>query len=88
MRTRQLLTISIPPAFLKDLERVAKKEGRTKSELAREALRRYIAEQQEWESLFLYGQQQARKLGIRSEAQINRVVKEYRKEQMKKAKSA
>ena len=40
IRTR--MTISLPPAFLKDAERLARKERRTKSELVREALRQYI----------------------------------------------
>ncbi len=88
MRTRELLTISLPPAFLKDLKRVAEKEGRTKSDLAREALRRYVSEQREWEALLSYGRQQARKLGVRTEAQINRIVKGYRRKQTKRAKRA
>jgi len=81
MRTRELLTISLPPRFLKDVEQVAKKEGRTKSELAREALRRYVSEQREWEMLLRYGRQQAKKLGVRSEEDVVRIVKDYRREQ-------
>ena len=86
MRTRELLTISLPPRFLKDVEQVAKKEGRTKSELAREALRRYVSEQREWETLLRYGRQQAKKLGVRSEEDVARMVKEYRRGEMRKAK--
>ena len=43
MRTRQTLTISLPPAMLKQVERVSKAESRTQSELVREALRRYFS---------------------------------------------
>lgn len=42
---------------------LTKKEGRTRSELLREALRRY-AEEQEWKDLIRYGQQQAKKKKI------------------------
>jgi len=42
MRSRKLVTISLPPPLLKEAERVAKEENRTKSELLREALRFYV----------------------------------------------
>lgn len=42
MGTRRLITISLPPRLLKDAERMAEQENRTKSELLREALRFYI----------------------------------------------
>jgi len=40
--TRKLVTISLPPPLLKQAERVAEEENRSKSELVREALRFYI----------------------------------------------
>jgi metal-responsive CopG/Arc/MetJ family transcriptional regulator len=58
-------------------ERIAKREGRTKSGLFREALRRYIQEQR-WTELRRYGAQQACKLGIR-EPEVERLIEEYRK---------
>jgi hypothetical protein len=47
MRTTRSLTISVPPQQLREMERVAKKENRTMSELMRESFRRYQIEQQE-----------------------------------------
>ena len=41
MGTRRLITISLPPRLLKEAERIAEQENRTKSELLREALRFY-----------------------------------------------
>ena len=41
MRTTRTVSISLSPAQLKDVERLAKNENRTMSELVREALRRY-----------------------------------------------
>jgi CopG family transcriptional regulator/antitoxin EndoAI len=43
MRTTETMTISLPPAMAKELERVRKAENRTRSELMREALRQYFA---------------------------------------------
>ena len=42
MRSRKLVTISLPPPLLKEAEKVAKEEHRNMSELFREALRFYI----------------------------------------------
>ena len=77
MRTTKILSLSLPPELLREAEALAKRERRTKSELLREALRRYIQEQ-EWRSLQRYGARRARRLGIR-ENEVERVVGEYRK---------
>ena len=42
MRTSKTISISLPPNQLKQIERVAKRENRTMSELMREAFRRYV----------------------------------------------
>lgn len=42
VESRKLVTISLPPRLLRDAERLAEQESRTKSELVREALRLYI----------------------------------------------
>ncbi len=42
MRTRQTMTVSLPPAMIREVERVRKTEHRTRSELMREALRVYF----------------------------------------------
>ncbi len=77
MRTTKILSLSLPPELLREAETLAKREGRTKSELLREALRRYIQEQ-EWRRLQRYGARRVQRLGIR-ENEVERVVAEYRK---------
>src|SRR6202040_960962 len=42
MANRQTMTISLPPEMVKEVDRVRRKEGRTRSELMREALRVYV----------------------------------------------
>jgi len=79
LRTTKLITISIMPEFLEEIEKLAKEERRTKSELVREALRRYIAEK-ELRRLQRYGLKKARELGLREE-EVQRLVDEYRAEQ-------
>ena len=41
MRTTENLTVSLPPAVKREMERVAKRENRTLSELVRETFRQY-----------------------------------------------
>lgn len=77
MRTSKILSLSLPPTLLLEAERLAKKEGSTKSELFREALRRYLQEQR-WAELRGYGARQARKLGIKA-TDLERLIAEYRK---------
>lgn len=77
MRTSKILSLSLPPTLLREAERVAKKEGRTKSELFREALRRYLQERR-WAALRRYGVQRVARLGLK-ETDVERLIKEYRK---------
>jgi predicted transcriptional regulator len=42
MRTTKIFSLSLPPELLREAETLAKREGRTKSELLREALSRYL----------------------------------------------
>ncbi len=79
MRTTKILSLSLPPELLREAERIAKIEGRTKSELFREALRRYIQDRK-WRELQEYGMRQAQKLGIK-ETDVERLIDEYRKGQ-------
>ena len=45
MATRQTMTVSLPPDMIREVDRIRRKEGRTRSELIREALRRYKIDQ-------------------------------------------
>jgi predicted DNA-binding protein len=47
MRTTKSLTISLPPAQLRDMEKTARRENRTLSELLRESFRRYQREEED-----------------------------------------
>ena len=80
MRTSKLVTISLLPELLEEVERLAKAEKRTRSELFREAIRRYI-EDKKWERIYRYGRLKAQEEGL-AEADVERMVDEYRAEQM------
>ena len=52
-RTTKTITFSLPPEMAERVDEVMKQEGRTRSELLREALIRYI-EECEWRALLQY----------------------------------
>ncbi len=74
----QTLNIALPKDLVKKVDEVAKKEYRNRSELIREALRVYLADKQEWNDLLNYGKKVGKEMGIKSEAEVNKIVFEYR----------
>ena len=75
-RTTKTITISVPPEMEAQIEELMRLEGRTRSELMREALRRYVRER-EWQELQRYGQKKAQEAGI-AEDQVEDIVDAYR----------
>jgi metal-responsive CopG/Arc/MetJ family transcriptional regulator len=71
-RTTTTFTISLPPEMADKVQELMKKEKRTRSELFREALRRYFDEQ-EWREIVRYGRAKAKEKGIR-EDQVEDIV--------------
>ena len=45
MRTTKTLSVSLPPHQLRDMERTARKENRTMSDLVGELYRRYVSDE-------------------------------------------
>ena len=76
-RTTQVISISVPPEMTGQIDRLAKDESRTRSELLREALRRYL-EEQTWRKIFNYGRVKAGSLGITGK-ETEEIVDEYRR---------
>jgi hypothetical protein len=79
-RTSKVLAVSVPPAAADEFDRIAEAEGRNKSELFREMLRIYrgYRETGTFESLQRYGAAQARRLGVRDERDVERLIHEAR----------
>jgi len=75
-RATKTITLSLSPKMLDKIEELMKEEGRTRSELLREALRRY-AEEQEWKKIYRYGELKAREKGI-TEDQIEDIIDAHR----------
>lgn len=74
----QTFNIALPKELVEKVDEAAKREYRNRSELIREALRVYLKDIEEWEDLFKYGRRIGKKMGIKSEADVNKIVYEYR----------
>jgi len=70
---RSIINISVPPALAKRIERIAKEENRTKSELLREAFRVYEFNR-DWARIRAIGEATARRMGIKSYEDIERIA--------------
>jgi metal-responsive CopG/Arc/MetJ family transcriptional regulator len=79
-RSSKVLAVSVPPETAEEFDRLAGAEGRNKSELFREMLRVYRAyrETGTFESLQRYGAARARRLGIRDERDVEKLIAEAR----------
>jgi metal-responsive CopG/Arc/MetJ family transcriptional regulator len=79
-RTAVTIGFSVPPETAEQVERMATLEGRSKSELFRDMVRVY-REQREleaFEELAEYGRARAERMGVRSEADVERLIAEAR----------
>jgi len=79
MRTAKTVSITLPPELLAKAQAVAERESRTMSELFREALRRYMTADPEWDGLLRRTRAKGAALGIASEADVERMSDEYRR---------
>jgi len=75
----QTLNISLPTQLVKKVDQVAKKEYRNRSELIRQALRTYLERRIAWDRIFEAGEKAAKKMGIKSEEEIDKIVYEFRR---------
>ena len=76
MRTIRL-SLSLSAGLYREVEEVARQEGRTKNALLREALRRDVNERR-WRELLAYGVRRARTLRMTG-ADAQRAVEEFRR---------
>jgi CopG family transcriptional regulator / antitoxin EndoAI len=86
MRTTKVLSVTLPKPMLAEMQKLAKKENRTMSELVREALRFYERERY-WAEVHAMGRASAKAMGLRNEDDVVRMIKDWRREQREKKKA-
>lgn len=72
-RTTEILSVSLTSKELEDISKLAKRERQTRSQLVREAIRRYQL-MQNWQYLQKVGETIATRLGIETEEDVERIA--------------
>jgi len=79
MRKTEILSLSLPPRLLEEIEKVTNKENLTRSELIREALRFYFKEKERWRQIRKWGEITKKKFKIKKEEDIEKIVDQIRR---------
>jgi len=79
-RRSKIVNMSLPPELLLQVEEMARQRGVSKSHILREALKDYIASERRWERIRRWGEESARRLRIRDEEDVDRLIHEFRRE--------
>lgn len=82
MRTTKPITVSLPADLVRETQRVAKEESRTRSDLIRDALQQYLTSRR-WRRLRQWGAETADRLGLKTEADLQRLLDAVRTERRK-----
>ncbi len=72
------VNISFQKDLLKMVDKVARTEARSRSELIREAARLYIERKKRWEQLFSFGDRQKKLVKVRKD-NLEKTIHEYRR---------
>ncbi|MBW1701271.1 MAG: ribbon-helix-helix protein, CopG family [Deltaproteobacteria bacterium] len=78
------VNISFQESLLSDIDKVARKESRTRSELLREAARMYIERKRRWDRIFDYAKSKVVENRL-TEGDIEREIAAYRKKRRRKS---
>ena len=79
------VNISFNRELLAEIDKTAKQEARTRSELIREAARMYIERKGRWERIFAFGSRQIQRLGLREEDVADEIKKSRAKKESRQA---
>jgi metal-responsive CopG/Arc/MetJ family transcriptional regulator len=79
------VNISFNKELLAEIDKTAKQESRTRSELIREAARLYIGRKNRWERIFAFGSRQVERLALREEDIAGEIQKYRAKKEPRKA---
>jgi predicted transcriptional regulator len=71
------VNISFQDTLLREIDRVARTETRSRSEFLREAARAYIQRKERWASIFAVGRKVAKERGVTPE-DVSREINAYR----------
>ena len=83
----QAYNIVFPKELMKKIDSAAAQSYKNRSEYLREIAVEKLKEDEEFERVLAEGKEIGRKMGIKSEEDINRIIKEYRREKRSKSRN-
>ncbi len=81
-RSTRVVNMSVDESLYRDVDRIATEKGTSRSQVLREALKQYVAAETRWSQLLRWGEESAAGSGVTSEADVERIVHEYRTERL------
>ena len=79
-RTTKIVNFSLPPEIYKEVEELARQRETSRSQVLREALKRYVASERRWQQIRKWGGETKGRLAIKDEDDVERIIHEYREE--------
>ncbi|BBJ27625.1 hypothetical protein ATHSA_0502 [Athalassotoga saccharophila] len=70
--------MSIPLDIYDKVDKMARKRKTSKSSILKEALERYIIEEEKWNLIYKWGEEKSKSLGIRDEKDVAQLIKDFR----------
>jgi len=77
---RKILNISMPSELYNEMEKLADEQAKAKGEFLRELIRQYIESDRRWKQIRKWGDETAKRLGIKDDTAVEDIIEEYRRE--------
>ena len=77
MRTTEVLSVSVPAGMTKEIRRICKTEGKSRSQLFKDALQGYLFAQK-WKSFQREAIAKARAMGVYTEDDVEKAIRQFR----------
>lgn len=84
-RQTKIINMSLPKELYTQVDGIAKQRGVSRSQLFKEALKIYIDEERRWQKIREWGEETAKRLGIKDEVDVERIRDEYWEERGKES---
>jgi len=79
-RRTRVVNMSVDEGLYEGVDRLAREKGTSRSQVLREALQQYVAAETRWSELLRWGEDSAARSGVLNEADVERIIHEYREE--------
>lgn len=79
-RNTKIVNMSLPKEIYREMNDIAKKKRVSRSELLRDALTQYVVSDSQWQEIYRGGEASARKLKVKDERDVERLVHEFRRD--------